>query len=250
MTKDGRPSPLYDTRLFAGNGEAFHRYTYLDNDEAWAFARRLTWWLNGDGFNIGHTPALYVYYTSDLPAGAVEAEAPRFTPDDWWFRQVKVGVPTGFPGETALTDAADGLIAALKSLKPDDAAMIDKAAETVRAQGKECRFLLKVKDSAKQVVEISTTIAAGREPSLLHVAVTDKATGTYREAPAAKIKCYDDGIYLAGKVKIARRGVEIVPRATYQARLIVEMNPNAATWSIDEFVDAERPVMSGLLKFR
>lgn len=250
MTKDGRPSPLHDTHLFAGSGEAFHNYSYLDNHEAWAFARRLTWWLNGDGFNIGHTPALYVYYTTDLPAGIVEAAAPKFTPDDWWFREVKVGVPTGFPNESALKDAADGLIAVLKILQPDDAVTIDKAAEAVRANGNGCRFLLKVKDTAKQVVEISTTIAAFREPSLLYVAVTDKAAGTYREAPPAKIQSYDDGVYLAGKIKIARRGVEIAPRTSYMARLIVEKNPDAATWSIDEFVEAERPAMSGLLKFR
>lgn len=250
MTKDGRPSPLHDTRLFAGNGEAFHSYTYLDNADAWAFARRLTWWLNGNGFNIGHTPALYVYYTTDLTTGAVEAAAPRFTPADWWFRQVKVGVPTRFTCEGGLKDAADGLIAVLKSLKPDDALMIDKAAEIVRARGSDCRFLLKVKDTTKQVVEISTTIAAFREPSLLYVAVTDKATGTYHEAPPVKIQSYDDGVYLAGKVKIARREVEIFPRASYLARLIVEKNPNAATWSIDEFVESDRPLMSGLLTFK
>ncbi|ANG98765.1 hypothetical protein A8A54_19380 [Brucella pseudogrignonensis] len=246
MTKDGRPSPLHDTRLFTGNGG----YSYLDHDEAWAFARRLTWWLNGEGFCIGHTPALYVYYTSDLPISTVEAAAPKYTPDDWWFRQVKVGVPAGFPGESALKYAADGLIAVLKSLKPEDAAMIDKAAEIVRAKGSDCRFLLKVKESAKQVVEISTTIGPFRDHSLLYVAVTDKATGTYREAPPAKIKSYDDGVYLAGKVKIARRGVEVTPRTSYMARLTVETHPNAATWSIDEFAEAERSLISGLLKFR
>jgi len=252
MTKDGRPSPLHDTRLFVGNGEAYSGkgISHFENYDALAFALRLTWWLNGEGFSIGHTPALYIYYSTDLPAGTIKAEAPRYTPDDWWFRQVKVGVPKGFPGENALQDAADGLIAVLKALKPEDAAMIDRAAEIVTANGADCRFLLKVKDTAKQVIEISTTIGVFRQPSLLFVAMTDKATGTYREAPPASIQSYDDGVYLAGKVKIARSGIEIAPRASYMARLVVERNPDAATWSMDEFVRAERPVISGLLKFR
>lgn len=102
MTKDGRPSRIKDIRLF--------KETWVKSDEhtALAFARRLAWWLNGEGFSIGHTPALYVYYSSDLPAGTVEAKPPRFTPDDWWFREVTVGVPPGVPGETAVEAAERG----------------------------------------------------------------------------------------------------------------------------------------------
>lgn len=244
MTKDGRPSPFKDTRLF--NGE------WISSDEhaALAFARRLTWWLNGEGFGIGHTPALYVYYTSDLPVGEVEADAPRYTPDDWWFRKVRVGVPQGFPGDSIVNAAEDGLVAVLKALKPENADMIDRAREIVSSTGDECRFLLKVKDSAKQIVEISTTIGVFREPSLFYVGMTDKATGFYREAPPEKLDFYDDGIFLAGKVKIVRHGVDIVPRTSYIARLIAENSLKAAIWSIDEFVETERPIMSGLLKFR
>lgn len=245
MTKDGRPSPLYDTRLYGGNG-----VTSLDSPAAFAFAHRLTWWLNGEGFSIGHTPALYVVYTPELPIDAVEAEAPRFTPDDWWFRTVRVGVPRDSSPQDAEQIARRGLIACLKALKPEDSALIDKADEIVTTAGNNCRFLLKVRDLAKQTIEISTTISVHREPSLFYVAMTDKTTGAYREAPPAKIQSYDDGIYLARRVKIARRGVEIVPRTSYLARLIVERNPDAATWNMDEFVDAERPVISGLLKFK
>ncbi len=161
-----------------------------------------------------------------------------------------VGVPGGFPGEDVEQGAAAGIMACLKALKPEDSALIDRAAAIVSAGGSDCRFLLKVRESARQIVEISTTIGAPPEPSRLYVSVTDKATGAYREAPPAKIQSYDDGVYLAGKVRIARSGVNLAPRASTMARLVVEQNPNAATWGIDEFVDAERPAMSGLLKFR
>lgn len=252
MTKDGRASPLHDTRLFITNGEAlFGRgVSDFDNHDALAFARRLTWWLNGEGFSIGHTPALYTYFSTALPVGLVEAEAPRFTPDDWWFRQVKVGVSKGFPDGDAFKEASEGLIAVLKALKPEDDAMIERAAQIVSVHGANCRFLLKVKDTAKQLIEISTTIGVFKQPSYLFVSITDKATGTYREAPPAKITSYDDGVYLAGKVKIARSGVEVQPRASSLSRLIVEKNPNIATWSMDELVTVDRPMMSGVLKFR
>lgn len=246
MTKDGRPSPLTDIRLFAGPGSEYLKGC----DAAWAFARRLTWWLNGEGFSIGHNPALYISYRTDLPVGAVEAEPPRFTPDDWWFRVVAIGMQQGLSGAEVDRAAAEGAVDCLKALKPEDSALIDKAAGVVTRAGSQCRFLLKVRDSARQIVEISTTIGAGSEPSLLHVAITDKATGTYREAPPARLAGYDDGVYLAGKVKIARRGVALAPRTSVMARLVVEQNPNAATWSLDEFVEAERPVISSLLRFR
>lgn len=246
MTKDGRDSRLHDIRLFIGNGRC-----YLEgHHDVWAFARRLGWWLNCEGFCVGHHPALYVCYTSDLPVGIVEAEPLKFTPDDWWFRKVLVGVPQGFPGEDVGKVAAEGLVTCLKALKPEDSALIDRAAEIVSAGGSDCRFLLRVKESAKQVVEISTTISAHPELSLLYVGVTDKATGAYREAPPAKIESYDDGVFLAGKVKIARSSVGLVPRASTMARIVAERNPNAVTWGSDEFVDAERPTISGLLKFR
>lgn len=197
-------------------------------DAAWAFARRLTWWLNGEGFSIGHNPALYARYTTDLPVDAVEAEPTRFTPDDWWFRTIAVDIAKELPGVDFDGVAAEGIVASLKALKPQDGALIDKAVEIVTADGSQCRFLLKVKDSARQVVEISTTIGAGCEPSLLSVAITNKATGACREAPPARLAGYDDGVYLAGKVKIARCGVDLAPRRSMMARLIVEQNPNAA----------------------
>nr|WP_312295302.1 hypothetical protein [Brevundimonas diminuta] len=246
MTKDGRPSRLNDTRLFTGRGGDYLK----GQDDAWAFARRLTWWLNGEGFSIGHNPALYVSYTTDLPVGVIEAEPPRFTPDDWWFRTVAVGVPQELVGENAFRVAADGLIACLKALKPQDSALIDRTAKTVADAGSQCRFLLKAKDSARQLVEISTTIGSGSEPSLLYVAETEKATGAYREAPPAKLRSYDDGVYLAGKVKIARRGVDLIPRTSTLSRLVVDQNPDAATWSADALAEAERPVLSSLLRFR
>lgn len=244
MTKDGRPSRIKDIRLF--------KETWVKSDEhtALAFARRLAWWLNGEGFSIGHTPALYVYYSSDLPAGTVEAKPPRFTPDDWWFREVTVGVPPGVPGETAVEAAERGLVTVLKALKPEDAAMIDRAADIVTTAGDDCRFLLKVKETARQIIEVSTTIAVFREPSLFYVAVTDKATGAYREAAPEKLLFHDDAVALARNVKTARQAIEIVPGTSIGAQLTAARTPSTTTWSLDAFVDAERPVISGLLKFR
>ncbi|MFV0432594.1 MAG: hypothetical protein ACK5LO_01225 [Leucobacter sp.] len=245
MTKDGRPSRIKDIRLF-GSARGYLQ----EVDGAVAFARRLAWWLNGEGFGIGHDPALYVAFNPELPEGAIEAKPPKFTRDDWWFREVSVGVPDGFPGDDAESIAIRGLIDCLKTLKPDDAELIDRAAEVVSAAGGDCRFLLRVKETSKEITEISTTIGAGSEPSLLYVGLTDRATGAYREAPPVELRFYDDGVMLAGKVKVARRSVDLVSRTSVPARMIADSHGGDLSWHLSEFAEAERPVLSLPLKFR
>lgn len=243
MTRDGRPSRLKDLRIF----------TWCDwpgSRETEAFGRRLAWWLNGEGFGIGHDPSLYITLDPSLPELTVEAKPPKFTPDDWWFREVAVGMPDDFPGSDAVSIAAQGIEACLRTLKPEDAELIERAMEIVSASGSECRFLLKVKETSKEVMEVSTTISVWPLPSLLYVGLTDKATGTYREAPPAELSFYDDGVALAGKVKVARRSVDLVSRTSTPARLVAESHGGDLSWQLADFVEAERPVMSSQLKFR
>lgn len=245
MTRDGRPSRIKEIRLFCrkdGNQEGVA--------EAMAFAQRLAWWLNGEGFGIGHDPVVHLALDPGMPEGAIEAKPPKFTPDDWWFRDVSVGVPADFPATDAATVAAQSVIACLKTLKPEDAELIDRAAQIVSATGADCRFLLKVKETTKEVMEISTTIAAWPTPSLLYVGVTDKATGAYLQAPPAQVRFYDDSVLLAGKVKIARRSVDLVSRTSVPARMVADRQGGDLSWHRDDFVEAERPTMSSLLKFR
>lgn len=246
MTQDGRPSPLKDTRLFYDS-----RSSYLkESAEAWAFARRLTWWLNGVGFSLGHHPALYIQFTPELTEGMVEPGPLKFTPDDWWFRNVMVGVPKEFPGSDADAIAIRGVVCCLKFLKPDDAELIDRAAGIVTAAGSDCRFLLRVKETTKRVMEISSAIAAWPRPSRLFVSLTDKATGAYREAPPVEVNIWDDAVLLAGKVKVARSNVTLAARSSTPARVIADRHGGDLCWHVDDFVETDRPVMSALLRFR
>lgn len=239
MTKDGRPSPFNDMRLF---------FPMKGHDDIVAFGRRLTWWLNGERFSLGHYPALYIVLNPDLPEGEVTPGPLKFTPDDWWFRTVTVGVPDAFLGPDAYPVAVAAITHCLKTLAPEKAALIDRAAQTVTAT--DCRFLLKVKETAKQIIEVSTTIGIGNEePPLLFVGLTDKATGTYREAPPAKLEFYDSGVYLTGKIKAARGIVALEPRGSTHAQIIAERQ-GALSWHDADFTEAPRPVMSGLLKLR
>lgn len=245
MTKDGRPSRIKDIRLFG-----FELEDWDGVREAEAFARRLAFWLNSEGFGIGHDPALYIHFDPETPAGEIVAQPPKFTPDDWWFRQVAIGVPDDFPGPDAASRVPQGVVACLKALKPDDTDLIDHAAQIVSEHGSACRFLLKVKETAKELTEVSTTIGTWPEPSLLYVGLTDKATGTYREAPPAELTFYDDGVTLAGKVKIVRRGVELESRTSVPARVIADQHGGGLSWQLADFVEAERPVTSAQLRFR
>lgn len=245
MTRDGRPSRIKDIRLFYDNDRE-----WLDHQEAVSFARRLAWWLNGEDFGIGHDPSLYISFDPGLGQGRITAEPPEFTPDDWWFRRVGVGTPADFPSTAATDVATRGVIDALKFLKPDDADLIDGAAQTVLDAGSDCHFLLKVKEYAKETVEVSTTIGTWPGPSRLYAALIDKETGQYRQAPPAELRFYDDGVLLAGKVKISRRSIDLAPRQSTPARLIADRHAGGPIWHIDDFVPAARPVMSSMLKFR
>jgi len=246
MTKDGRPSPFKDIRLFHGSSN-----TPLEQSaEAWAFARRLTWWLNGEGFSLGHHPALYIRFIPELPEDAVEPGPLKFTPDDWWFRDVAVGVPKGFPGGDAEAIAIEGIRHCLKFLKPEETERIERAAGIVAAAGGDCRFLLRVKQTVRQVMEVSSTIAAWPQPSRLFVALTDKATGAYREAPPVEVAVWDDAVLLAGKVRIARGNVALAARTSTPARMIADRHGGDLSWHMDDFGAADRPVISALLRFR
>lgn len=243
MTKDGRPSRIKDIRLFGFEKSDSAR-------AAEAFARRLAFWLNSEGFGIGHDPALYIDFDPELPNGEIEAQPPKFTPDNWWFRNVAIGVPDNFPGADAASYAIQGVVACVKALKPEDTELIDCAARIVTEHGSACRFLLKVKETAKELMEVSTTIGTWPAPSLLYVGLTDKATGTYREAPPAELKFYDDSVALASKVKIVRRGIELEPRTSVPARLIADQHGGGLSWHLADFIETERPVISAQLKFR
>jgi len=245
MTRDGRPSRIKDIRLFHRADQGWD-----GAHEATAFARRLAWWLNGEGFGIGHDPALYVTFDSGLAPGVVVADPPTFTPDDWWFREASVGVPDDFPGDDAVGTAEFGVVACLKALKPDDTELIDRAAQIVRVAGSECRFLLKATETSRDVVEVSTTVGTWPQPSLLYVGLTEKSTGSYRQAPPAELAFYDDGVLLASKVRIARRKVDLLPRTSVPARIVAASHARELSWHVDDFVDAERPLMSSVLKFR
>lgn len=243
MTRDGRPSRLKDLRVFpVGDGPG--------GRDIEAFGRRLAWWLNGEGFGIGHDPALYITLDPSLPVLRVEAKPPRFTPDDWWFREVRVGMPDDFPGSDPVGSARQGIIACLTTLRPEDADLIERAAEIVTTCGNECRFLLKVKETTKEIMEVSTTIGTWPDPSLLYVGLTDTATGTYREAPPVELSFYDDGVALASKVKVARRRVDPVSRTSRPARMVADQHGGGVSWQLADFVEAERAVMSSQLRFR
>lgn len=245
MTKDGRPSRIKDIRLFQGPHKS-----HVNDSAAVAYARRLAWWLNGEGFGIGHDPALYISFDPALAVGEIRLDPPRFTPDDWWYREAYVGVSSDFNGDDCLEAARTGTISVLKALVPEQSDLIDQAAQTVDEAGPEIRFLLKVKESASQILEVSTTIGTGRAATLLFMGLTSKESGIYRQAPPTSLGFYDDGVLLAGGVKLGRDTAALVPRTSSSARWLVEELAVDLSWHFDEFVEVPRPIISGLLAFR
>ena len=199
MTKDGRPSLITDIRLFAGQSSNSH--SYLDGqEEAVAFGRRIAWLLNSEGFSLGAFPALYVLFTPSLAPGLV-----RVTNDggDWWQRFVHVGVAADFRnGPDAHGIVTRGIVEALVAVRPDQVQLIRRAETTVRVHGEGLRFLLKRRDVAKMLVEISFNIAAWPKQSHLFIAHIEKATGIYREADPIALGTYFEGFDLVSGIRL------------------------------------------------
>lgn len=245
MTKDGRPSRIRDIRLFSGS-----RNDYLEGgEEAWAFARRLAWWLNGEDVSVGSNHTVYVYLSTQHPEGSVEPGPLARDAESWQMRYVTVGVdPASLTADTDRV-AIDAVTRSLASLIPEQATLLAQAAETVDAAGADCRFLLRRKESAKEVLEVTSTIATWPAHSTLFVSLTDTATGSYRESPPLPVKVYDDAVYLAGRIRRTRERISLDPRGSYPAQIIASQIGKVG-WEDRQFEEAERPLVSGLLNLR
>jgi hypothetical protein len=198
MTKDVRPSLITDIRLFAG--ERYNSSPYLEGqEEAVAYGRRIAWLLNSEGFSLGAFPALYVLFTPLLEPGSV-----RFTNEggDWWQRYVYVGVTADFPNAPDKRDVVmRGIVDALLVTRPDQVDVIRRADGIVREHGDRLRFLLKRRDMAKVVVEISFNMAVWPKPSHLFIAHIDKATAVYSEADPISLRFYTEGFDIVGSIR-------------------------------------------------
>ncbi len=244
MTKDGRPSRINDIRYFHGNGRA-----YLEgHEEAVAFGRRIAWFLNGEGYSLGAYPALYIHLTPSLEPGAIQVTDQG---GDWWQRYTNVGVPPDFPNVPDATDLVKrGTVAALKTIRPDLAGMIDDANRIVRAHGDDLRFLLKTRQTKRFTIDIAFSIAVWAQPSLLFVSLTDLSTGVFLDAPPIPMLFYAEAFDLAGAVKIERATAVMSPNKSVGATLTSERHGGPLVKSLSDFTPRSRPVMSKLVKRR
>lgn len=199
MTKDGRPSLINDIRLFVGDRSISSPYL-KGQEEAVAYGRRIAWLLNSEGFSLGAFPALYVLFTPSLKPGLV-----RTTNEggEWWHRYVHVGVTADFPNGPDTSDVVmRGIVDALLEVRPDQVDLIRRADAIVREHGEHLRFLLKRRDMAKRVVEISSSIAVWPKRSNLFIAHIDKGSTVYRETDPIALRFYTDGFDLARGISL------------------------------------------------
>ncbi|GAA3036861.1 hypothetical protein [Microbacterium dextranolyticum] len=224
--------------------------TYLEGcDEAKAFARRLTWWLNGEGVSVGSNYVVDVHLDTALAPNTVQVGPVGRGADDWQTREVTVGVEPDSSPADADRIAIAAITLGVRALVPDHAPRVDEAAHIVGESGERCRFLHRAKETTKEIVEVTSTIAARPHPSHVFIAVTDKATGLYRESPPIAVTVWDDAVYLAGKIRRTRTGVAIDARNGYPAQLVAAAT-GPLEWTIDELVPTERPLTSSLLVWR
>ncbi|HEY1836403.1 MAG TPA: hypothetical protein VGG36_02005 [Rhizomicrobium sp.] len=244
MTKDGRPSRINDIRYFFGDT---HRYLENHHD-VFAFGNRIAWFLNGEDFSLGAYPSLYIYLTPTLRPGAVEVTNRG---GDWWQHYTNVGVPEDFPNRS---DSAElvmaGTVAALKAIRPDCAAVIDRAATAVRTHGNDLRFLLKTRETKRFTMEVSFTIAVWPQPSLLFVSLVERASGAFLEAPPTELLVYFEAFDLAGSIRVSEKNTALIANKSVAATLMALRHGGPLVKSISEFSPAQRPLYSRLVKRR
>jgi len=199
MTKDGRLSLITDIRLFVG--EHYASSPYLEGqEEAVAFGRRIALFLNGEGFSLGSFPALYVLFNPSMEPGSVRATNEG---GDWWHRYVHVGVAGDFLTDSDVFNTlTNGIVDALIAIKPDQEGVIHRAAGTIREHGANQRFLLKRRETAKLIEEVSFNIAAWPQPSQLFIAHIEKSNPIYREADPIVLGNYTEGFNLAAGIRL------------------------------------------------
>jgi hypothetical protein len=242
MTKDGRPSLLNDIRYFRSmNG-------YLEgHEDAFAFGRRLAWYLNGERVSLGAYTALYLLFTPSIEPGAIRVTDERC---DWWHRYAFVGVPGEFP---EMPDSSQLVmletVNALKAIRPDLQETIEGAAKTVASERESLRFLLKSRATRRFIVEVSCNIADWPQQSSLYASLTDKSSGEYREAAPIPLQFYMDALDLAGAIKMDADTVCIIPHQSVRAQMAASRH-NLAAIPVSDFSVRQRPVFSTLLKWR
>lgn len=244
MTKDGRPSRINDIRYFFRD-----KYSYLEGQhDAVAYGRRLAWFLNGEGLSLGSYPELYLLFTPAYSPGEVHVTDEG---GDWWQRYTHVGVPQNFPeGSEASKIVERGTVAALKAIRPDFAATIDRADEVVRASGEELYFPLKTHKTRKHVLEVSFNIGVWPRPSQLLVALTLAGDGRYLEAEPVPIQIYSDAFDLCGHVRLLQTHAQVLPNESVSAKLTSTRQGGPLTFSIFDFKPARRRVFSKQVKRR
>jgi hypothetical protein len=241
MTKDGRPSRITDIRLFHGN-----KYSYLkDHEDAVAFGRRIAWFLNGEGFSLGAYPQLYLFFTPTITSGAIQVTDYG---GDWWQRYTHIGVPPEFPDHLdASGQVTRGTVAALKTIRPDLATMIEYAEQMVTDHSENLRFLLKSRQTKEFTVDVSFNIAIWPQPSHMFISLTNRSNGTFLEATPIPLLFYDQAFDLAGAIKVSRTAVDILPHKSVGARLTAARHGDVHRM-VSEFLPGNRPVFSKLVK--
>lgn len=244
MTKDGRPSRINDIRYFHGS-----LHTYLEgHSEEIAFGRRLAWFLNGEGFSVGAYPALYIFFTQSIEPGAIQVTDYG---GDWWQRYTHVGVTADFPNNPdAINQIKQGTVAALATIRPEQAEVIENAAEIVDLYRDRLRFLLKRHSTKRFETEISFNIAAWPEPSSLFVSLTDLSSGDFLETTPIPLRFYGEAFDLAGSIKVTNSAATLAPNQSVGAKMASMHHCGPLIKAMSDFDPSERPMISRLVSRR
>ena len=128
-------------------------------------------------------------------------------------------------------------MAALKTIRPDLATMIEHAEQMVIDHRENLRFLLKSRQTKQFTVDVSFNIAIWSQPSHMFISLTNRSDGTFLEAPPIPLLFYDQAFDLAGAIKVSRTTVDILPNQSVAARMAAARVGDVHRWSANFFLE-------------
>ena len=160
-----------------------------------------------------------------------------------WLRYVASGLPSAFnamPAPERLALLAARTFTAMRLLAAKAEPIIAATKRRLEQYGASVRIHLLRHTTRRFAVEVSFTIAApgATPPSQAWVAVTDLASGRSGEVPFLDPRFFDDVFFVASRVTVKGRVLEVHPRQSERAKLDTSRYSVPIRVSIDDVLGA------------
>lgn len=198
--------------------------------------QRIACMLNAEGYSVGTYDHVYVAFTPVMPAGKI---VPTEFGVEWWQRYVACGVTQNFrllPEEEKLRFIESATFDILRTLQPEQNAVLDSARDRIKKFGARTRILRAAKDTKDYCFEIWFDVPPWRETAYLYVTARNSASGEITEASPLPLRDYEDAFPLVSSITFTKGILRLNPRKSLRAGLSIKNYITPIQFNVAEFV--------------